>query len=162
MSISIEYLAGLFDGEGCVDISQAKPKRGKRHGTYSICLRIAMTDIVLVNMLKDNFGGYIIGGRKKSKPHHLEQACWRLRITEARKLIPKLLPHVIHKQEQLMLALILDYLNSKRSAETRAAKEYIYHLAKYSKHQRLRDETPTSISKLAVPIATVSETCAPA
>ena len=100
-----------------------------------------MTDINLIQQLKESFGGYVIKyDLQKVNPNYLQQACWRLRITEGRKLIVRLLPFVRVKQEQLMLALVMDYLNQKRSPTTKPAKDHIYELLRYSKHIRLRDE----------------------
>lgn len=52
------YLAGVFDGEGCVTASIAK------NGRASIFCRVAMTDLATVKLFQDRFPSYVL----KEKP----------------------------------------------------------------------------------------------
>jgi hypothetical protein len=70
----VGYLAGIIDGEGCINITNGRRKSGKRIGerVWIARLHIVTTDILLVNWLKDKIGvgSYYQERRKKPRPNH--------------------------------------------------------------------------------------------
>jgi hypothetical protein len=55
------YLAGLFDGEGCVSMSLAKA------GYMSVTVKVAMCDRAPVEALYARFGGEFVDGKQQTK-----------------------------------------------------------------------------------------------
>ena len=73
------YIAGLFDGEGCVSYKQYMRKRKgqkKAYPTWQIRLEIAMTDESLLICLHEVLGVGTVGPRKV-KPGRKKQWRWR-------------------------------------------------------------------------------------
>ena len=73
------YIAGLFDGEGCVSYKQYMRKRkgkSKAYPTWQIRLEIAMTDESLLILLHEVLGVGTVGPRKV-KPGRKKQWRWR-------------------------------------------------------------------------------------
>jgi len=61
MATSDDYLAGLFDGEGCVSMHLAKA------GYISVQVKVSMCDRAPVLALFDRFGGQISDGKQETK-----------------------------------------------------------------------------------------------
>jgi hypothetical protein len=55
------YLAGIFDGEGCVTASISKIGRG------AIECKVAMTDLATVQLFQDRFPSYILSEKPKTE-----------------------------------------------------------------------------------------------
>lgn len=93
MSVSHEYLAGLFDGEGCIHIQPQAPS-----GSYGCRISIEMTDKPMIKMLHRLYPGYynerIRGDRK---PLYI----WRLSEEQAcRRFLADVLPHLRVKDRE--------------------------------------------------------------
>jgi LAGLIDADG endonuclease len=102
-----EYLAGLFDGEGCIDVQRMYPKTGRNRLYVRPRVRMCMSDNVrfLMQMLRDRFGGHLCG-RKAGKRN--QQNSWSLEWLsgdDIRRLLNLILPHLILKAEQAKLVL---------------------------------------------------------
>lgn len=102
-----EYLAGLFDGEGCIDVQRCYPKVGQ--GRLYVRPRVRMCMSVsaepLMKALHAAFGGHIVRRRSTSKG---QQDSWSLEWLNGeamRVLLNTILPHLILKAEQAKLVL---------------------------------------------------------
>ena len=83
----IAYLAGLFDGEGCIQIKkqwEAKKRAGKpkRYKVWRISMEISMTDKDIIEWVHKTVGvgTVLINVKNKSpssKPHWKTQWRWR-------------------------------------------------------------------------------------
>ena len=110
------YLAGLFDGEGCVTISyrgRPKPKRVHRHGRASYpywAVRIVLTNcsFALLRYLRRNFGGYVHqygwqpklnDGRRRQNPWIVTNAAHCLWVLNG------MLPYLYYKKPEAKLAI---------------------------------------------------------
>jgi hypothetical protein len=95
ISISNEdksYIAGLFDGEGCVHIG------GRRHNSsYNLEVSIANTNLEVLEWIKSIFGGYV-KTHKKAKEYHTQCYSWR----------------VVSKQASEFLECIYSYMRIKK------------------------------------------------
>lgn len=99
--MNIEYLAGLFDGEGTIGFY--------RHGRqYLITVSIEMTHQAAVRLFLP-FGGGIYSRLKL--PQTREQHCWRIRGRKAvRPFVETFLPLMFVKKPEFELALeIMNY-----------------------------------------------------
>ena len=77
--VDAAYVAGLFDGEGCVSYKQYMRKRKhnpKAYPTWQIRLEVAMTDESLLVWLHEVLGVGTVGPRKV-KPGRKKQWRWR-------------------------------------------------------------------------------------
>lgn len=108
MKLSDQYLAGLFDGEGCIDLQRvyAKPPYDKKVYVRPR-VRMSMSDNVLflAAHLQAEFGGHI----SRRKPQNTrQQSSWSLEWLSKDDIIAvlqRMLPHLVLKGEQAKLAL---------------------------------------------------------
>lgn len=90
------YLSGIFDGEGCVSIGRQKRTFGY---VYQQQLSIGNTDIRLIEWLIENFGGSMPKTQKK-EGNRKYNYLWSLHGSKSYKLLKKIHPYLIIKQEQ--------------------------------------------------------------
>lgn len=102
MTQNIAYLAGIIDGEGCISIR--KWQQRNKYWIYSLTLDVGNTNRILTDWLSDNFGGTVILFHSKN-PRHNDRYCWRLSQGKAGIIIKKVLPYLLIKKEQAVLAL---------------------------------------------------------
>ncbi len=101
--LDIAYLAGLFDGEGCIFISiNQEPKY--KHSYYSLMVHLSNTDPYLINWIGDTFGGRIArskpgtGGKRKVW-------IWWTRSQKAGRILKLITPYLKCKKAQAEIAL---------------------------------------------------------
>ena len=112
--LSWKYIAGLIDGEGCIDIQTSK-------GDYIIPrLRIHMnsTGKEVLECLKTNFKGNIYH-KKSTNPNWDDTYSWELTgYVRVASLLRNIANHLIIKKEQARLILWCErYLKGKRLTE---------------------------------------------
>ena len=127
------YLAGLFDGEGCVTYKQRMIKRGedkKAYPTWDIRLEISMTDKPVIQWVYETVG---LGTFSKKPPGKGQlgkrmQYRWRCGYRDALYIAKILWPYAqvkLHKLEQIIdhyspevdhknVVSLEDYRNEKR------------------------------------------------
>lgn len=117
-----EYLAGLFDGEGCIDVQRCYPKEGKGRLYVRPRVRMCMANSALpmMQLLHAEFGGHLVC-RKAGKRN--QQDSWSLEWLNGeamRKILGTMLPHLILKAEQAKLVLWwLDNASGRQAKDTR-------------------------------------------
>ena len=113
------YLAGLFDGEGCVQFHRRykgkKGKVGKRYNCLTCTLDIAMTDKETIEHVKKITGLGSVNLRvknrsKSSKPHWKDQYRWNVSHRQAYEIAKHIAPFAVTKQEKLLL-IVNHYVN---------------------------------------------------
>lgn len=92
------YFAGLFDGEGSINILHKKPRY------FSLNIAITNTNIQVINWLKYNFNGHIRISNKQNLKHKTTYN-WTSTSIQARKLLEQSLPYLIIKKEQAIIAI---------------------------------------------------------
>jgi len=103
-----EYLAGFFDGEGCIDV-QRMYAAGKFKSRFYVRPRVrisqTVTSRIVLDGLCERFGGHM-SIRKHGKGKQRDSVSWEL-LNDAnmRSIIEVMLPHLILKREQAKLAL---------------------------------------------------------
>ena len=110
----INYLAGLFDGEGSVSYKQYMRKRThheKAYPTWQIRLEIAMTDEKVLNWVRDTFN---VGttGERKVRPGRKRQWRWRCSHRGAYEMSKMLVEHCKVKKDKLQM--IVDHYEKIR------------------------------------------------
>lgn len=100
MKLSIEYLAGFFDGEGCINIYARNNGR-----QFRIRLMLANTHVGVLREIQAHFGGSIMSPQmpksEKHKPRY--QLVWR--GNNAVELLREMEPFSIVKIDEIRLIL---------------------------------------------------------
>ena len=114
---NIAYIAGLFDGEGCVQIKQRIETKKKHKGpgtrktkTWRISLEMSMTDESVIRWVHEilEVGTVHLNIKNKSpssKPHYKNQWRWRCSHRDALSVAKLLWPFAqvkMHKLEQII------------------------------------------------------------
>jgi len=113
----MSYLAGIFDGEGCVSITKKKPRLEEIHSQYEVYLSVAMCDEAVPRFFQNVFGGSlqkrpIRDNRPRTRP------IWQWSICSRKCLVimKELLPYVLIKRPQLEVAIhLLEHRKSSHS-----------------------------------------------
>ena len=110
----LAYLAGLFDGEGCVQYKQRldskRKNRPKRYKVWRISLEMSMTDKGVMewvfNTVKcGNLKLNIKNKSPSSKPHYKDQWRWRCSHRDAYQVAKLIWPFAqvkLHQLEQII------------------------------------------------------------
>lgn len=140
MQNKIAYLAGLFDGEGCVGIYARKPRPPKYpYTTYSLHCKVGMSDPRPLRLLHDLFGGSFRQCRQL--PNRRIIWVWETACRSSEKFLKKISSFTLVKTSQINIA--LKYLEltahksgKARSLENRKGQEQCYLLLKELKKQQ--------------------------
>ena len=111
------YFAGLFDGEGTVNVAQYwKPnkKMNKRYLCWRIAMEIAMTDKETVKWCCDTLGGNL---KEKPRKEHKMQYRWRRVFRDAYKIAKAIHPFAKTKKKDLE-KIIRHYDNKETNRKT--------------------------------------------
>jgi len=119
--LSVRYLAGLVDGEGCIDF-----QRGFNKGFNQLYVRprvrITMVDGAnLLPNIQNNFGGHCkIQDRRKGNENWQAATCWSISSKhEVERFLGAITNHLILKKEQARFALW--YLNRLQGVHSRSS-----------------------------------------
>lgn len=99
----IAYLAGFFDGEGCVAIGKQK-KSDDRNPTYALRVSISSSNVWIVHKIQFAFGGSIYV-KLRTKGHNLD--CWQWCVSgpKAMEFLKFILPYLHLKKPQAEIAI---------------------------------------------------------
>ena len=104
----LSYLAGLFDGEGCVGITKASihPNAGQINPTYTVYMSVKMCDEAGPRLFQSFYGGqfriYPSQNPKWSTSYN-----WRVNGRFCRPILEELLPYIVIKRPQFEVALCM-------------------------------------------------------
>lgn len=107
MDMKFAYIAGFFDGEGCIHV--IKPRLNLR-------LSASNTDQHPLNFMCEILGGSV---NKKSESCGNRKACyqWLCNGVMASEALEKLLPYLIVKKERALLCIELPYATKRKRKE---------------------------------------------
>ena len=123
MSTQLAYIAGLFDGEGCVQIKNRMETKvrlpggaKKRYNCWIVTLEMSMTDHDVIRWVHKILGVGSVNLNIKNKapsakPHYKDQLRWRCGYRDALKVANLLLPYARVKREALQK--IIDHYKNK-------------------------------------------------
>ncbi|HWZ35875.1 MAG TPA: LAGLIDADG family homing endonuclease [Mucilaginibacter sp.] len=109
----LAYVAGFFDGEGCVYVT----KSGEE---YLLRTHVTNTCREVLQVFKEQFGGYISTSINKKNPHHKIVYMWTLDYNHALDFLRLIEPWVGVKNNQLFLARIFGVIKNKDRSITRS------------------------------------------
>jgi hypothetical protein len=103
---TIAYIAGLFDGEGCVTCKQKPTKRkdrgGKIYNQWYIRCEIAMTNRAVIEWIHEVLGfGWCAEKRYNNKPKYKKQWRWCCGYRDALLFAKIIWPHTQVKLHQI-------------------------------------------------------------
>lgn len=96
------YLAGIFDGEGCIYIKKGKITKGSVNTPFSIAMIVAMTHYPTIEYLYKEFGGFLFSSKRDDKKHK-NIFKWQASKKDMIFLIDKMLPFSITKKKELLV-----------------------------------------------------------
>lgn len=104
--IELAYMAGFFDGEGCILIEKQKNKIKKRP-YYHVSIQMAQAEKgkEIPMWFQANFGGHLIHSRRSLKnPNLCDIWQWRATCQNAMRCLEIIYPYLILKKPQIDLA----------------------------------------------------------
>lgn len=110
----IAYIAGFFDGEGCIRIKQAN----QRGNSYYVIAHLTNTYLPVLQQVQDLFGGPI---RKQEEGRNKAIYNWQLTSSEAVDFLKTITPFLQEKSTQALLAIKFHDQKDKLTAEEKAS-----------------------------------------
>jgi len=98
------YIAGLFDGEGYVNVSETKRNRDSDHSIFMFCVGITNTNLAILEWLSE-FGG-TVHKKSKGKDYWSQAYEWRATGNIAQAFLTQIEPFCRIKRELVVQALI--------------------------------------------------------
>lgn len=98
--IPLEYLAGYFDGEGCICVMQACGNTNR----LQFRITIVSSDLEVLMAFDQRFGGGAREVRHGNSKKRMQLYRWSLNNQDAVNALRILLPHLIAKREQAEIA----------------------------------------------------------
>ena len=115
-ALALAYLAGIVDGEGCIRIG-LQNKEGQAYN-YRPSVSVGMVEDVVINLLKETFGGYIyvepsVQGKRPIHRWHLVKA------PQVEACLLQIRPYLLIKQQQadLVLSLVQNYPKARKMSD---------------------------------------------
>lgn len=93
------YIAGLFDGEGCITINNHKAT-----GYGSLCCLLTTTDVPSVDYFKEQYGGHT-QMLKRRKATWRDQYQWVVSAKNAIQFLYSILPYMKIKKPQALIGI---------------------------------------------------------
>lgn len=113
------YLAGVFDGDGCIGLYNTRTKHETRSPQYQAILRVTQKCPLSVEVFLDVFGGKIYSykdvGPGKPGPYF----SWRVTDKSALLALRELRPYLREKRAQADILLEFDNVRKKQRSKNR-------------------------------------------
>lgn len=103
----LAYIAGLFDGEGCIGIYLNQSKRtvgGRKLSHYRLACVVALTDEFLIHLLQMHFGGEFYTCKKRKDTYRIAYR-WSVYSKRALAFLEAVLPYLRIKKPQAEIAI---------------------------------------------------------
>ena len=112
----LAYMAGFFDGGGCVGIYKSKRcYKGKQKESLVLQCYISQTNPSILERFRDAFGGSIRAETRHLKPNWRVSWTWHIASVKARSFLETIEPYLVLKYEEVELAIRFHLSQSKRS-----------------------------------------------
>lgn len=116
------FLAGIFEGEGCISMAERNQLRkngmDRQHGTTCQII-VANTSLALMKWLIRNFGG-VYYTKTYSNPNHRVNYIWHLNGAKNKeRILLGMLPYLLDKRKQALVALEYIRMNGESNPEKR-------------------------------------------
>jgi len=103
----LSYLAGVFDGEGCIGITKKRPqeKSNQKNFTYVLYMQVSMTDEIVPRLFHMTFGGNFFPRRYPIEARRKTAYIWIVSGSKCVPIIKDLMPYILLKKPQFELGL---------------------------------------------------------
>ena len=99
------YIAGIFDGEGCIGLSQRRDYKAG-YLPYWISIQVVNTDFSILEYLKEKLGcGIHLNGKENKEKNHKERRAWTSTTYKADIILKAVQPYIRIKKKQVELAI---------------------------------------------------------
>ena len=98
--VNLAYMAGMFDGEGCIGITSVK-RKDRPHKSYRLYCKLGMCNPHIPQLFRFNFGGAL---RHYQKESHRIVWDWSVSNDTALEFLQILLPYLRLKRNEAELA----------------------------------------------------------
>jgi len=112
MHLDDMYTAGLFDGEGWFQIDRSTAKDTRRGVSYQVHARICMRDSLIVEALRETYGGSFRQSTKATD-RHAAYFTWDICGENVIAFVERVGAHLLIKQKQGALALAFQTLKKE-------------------------------------------------
>ena len=159
MELDTRYIAGFFDGEGCVGIYGARTGRGMRHMLSVQLTQVDMsTPRQVLDLLREKYGGCVTLQATSSGRGKLG---WQVRGDKAAAFLEEVAPHLVLKRAQAEIGAAWQRQRRKprRGADGRmlpmAERDVAFNEAAADLVRRLKREELSAIVKEAIAIGLI-------
>lgn len=97
------YLAGFFDGEGCIQVSASKKRMAK--GQFDLHIVTSNTDRHVIEFAQQSLGGFVHLSKNYDQPNWAPIWVWIASAMPALAALKAMLPYLRVKKEQALLAI---------------------------------------------------------
>ncbi len=101
----LSYLAGVFDGEGCVSLSKGRRRKTGWSPQYRVHMRVAMADGVVPLLFQNVFGGGLHKRLPDGRRTLRTQYHWEITGHSCLPILKELLPYILIKRPQFEVAI---------------------------------------------------------
>jgi hypothetical protein len=145
MSLSLEYVAGLFDGEGWCRVQtpgmntsgvQVSGSVKRDFPSYQIIAGIAMTHRPIMLLIHEQFGGTLYGDNhyRRKDPKNRTIYRWHVTSRKAYPFLTTIVNHLVIKRDQVELAIELqNHINKHNNAMRHSSLEFRAGIAAHRK-----------------------------
>ncbi len=105
-AIEAAYIAGIIDGEGCIDVARCRPDRQRKNGRFLLLVTINMTSSVVLDWLNKATGlGTTKPIHRGRRPGQRPYYGWQAVSAGAASLLQQVVPYLVLKREHAQLLL---------------------------------------------------------
>lgn len=137
---SLDYLAGIFDGEGFFTIRKAAPtnsKMGIRPLRLQAVVSVTITEKYICDAFMKEFGGYVRQHGKPKKENHNIYYIWNLTGPSIIDFCEKLLPLLTIKKDRAKLIKKFQEIKTKQGNRPLTDETYDKTIKLYEEFRRL-------------------------
>lgn len=103
--LALAWAAGLFDGEGSINLRFSRSRRRSRASdaaAWVLTVRVLMTHEATVRRMAELFGGSVA---HQPRPPHRDAWYWDVSMPRSEAVLRALYPHLVTKREQARIAI---------------------------------------------------------
>lgn len=117
--VVLSYIAGLFDGEGCIHIARSKAKDGRTR--YPLHVRIKMCDREPIDLIASIWGGNVLERKRGVWRTAYE---WNAAAARAAAFLADIEPYICSAKNVQRVSLALAFQAQKKNVGKDASGEY--------------------------------------
>ena len=142
--VEIAYMAGLFDGEGCIHIAKLKRPESQRGLHFGLLATVGMTSERSVRLYHSRFGGSVYHYKQENKRKPNWQ--WVIRSRQAIHFLRTIRPHLILKAPEADLA--IEFQEAKHLGGRRTDEEWALQQTQYILMRNLKNITENQYGQM--------------